>query len=141
MQYCRIDLSKTNYSLDDTCKLIINPDIDQLKAIYHTYCSYKNFASVVPLFEYQFTNVDSFIFGYYDNEKLVAFTLLRKLDKHNVENCQFAWDYNNPKLRIGIRSLKNECAIFKKWGYHYMYLGFHSEYKSQLDGYEIMGKL
>lgn len=96
----------------------------------------------MPLFEYQYKDINSDIYGYYNQENnLIAFTLIRKLDRINVENCQFAWDYENPELRLGIESLKNECAIYKKLGYTYMYLGYADEYKKQLDGFEILGPL
>ena len=32
---------------------------------------------------------------------------------------------------------KNECALYKRLGYEYYYLGEDSPYKSKLDGYEI----
>ena len=54
---------------------------------------------------------------------------------------QFAWDYANPKLRLGIESLKNECAVYKARGFNYLYLGLADEYKSQLDGFELLGRL
>jgi hypothetical protein len=142
MKYARIDLYKTNYDLLPTCKLIIEPDTLLLDTIFRKYCRYKKFDSVMPLFEYQYKDINSDIYGYYNQENnLIAFTLIRKLDRINVENCQFAWDYENPELRLGIESLKNECAIYKKLGYTYMYLGYADEYKKQLDGFEILGPL
>lgn len=141
MNFARIDLSKTNYKLLTNFKLIENPDITQLNDIFVKYCRYKKFTSVMPIFEYQYTDKLIDILGYYHEDKLVAFTLVRKLDKYNVENCQFAWDYNEPKLSLGIESLKNECAFYKTQGYHYMYLGQADEYKSKLQGYEILGIL
>jgi hypothetical protein len=141
MKYARVNLAKTNYSLLPTYRLIKYPDIELLNSIFQKYCDYKKFESVVPIFENQYRDVNTDIFGYYDKEELVAFTLVRRLDNINIENCQFAWDYKNPKLRLGIESLKNECAFYKKYGYRYMYLGLADTYKSELDGYEILGPL
>ena len=141
MKYARVDLRKTNYSLIPTYKLIKSPNIELLDTIFKQYCDYKRFESVVPVFENQYRDVNVDIFGYYDNQKLVAFTLVRRLDATNIENMQFAWDYANPKLRLGIESLKNECAHYKQYGYRYMYLGLADAYKSELDGYEIVGPL
>ena len=62
-------------------------------------------------------------------------------DDKNAECYQFAWDYKNPKLHLGIKSLRNECAIYKARGFVNYYLGFHSEYKAQIKGYEVLGPL
>ena len=95
----------------------------------------------MPLFDQQFQDVYTEIIGYFSNRKLVAFSLIKKYDLENVEALQFAWDYSNPKLRLGIESLKNECAVYKARGFKYLYLGQADEYKSQIDGYEVLGKL
>lgn len=95
----------------------------------------------MPLFDQQFRDPWNDILGYFSNRKLVAFSLIKRYDTKNAEALQFAWDYVNPKLRLGIESLKNECAIYKKQGYNYLYLGLADEYKSQIDGFEILGKL
>jgi hypothetical protein len=109
--------------------------------IYSKYCEHKQFSSVMPLFEQQFRDVSTEIIGYFSNRKLVAFSLIKLYDSDNVEALQFAWNYANPKLRLGIESLKNECAKYKARGYKYLYLGSADEYKSQIDGFEILGKL
>jgi hypothetical protein len=141
MKYARVNLAKTDYVLSPIYRLIKYPNIVLLDDIFKKYCDYKKFESVVPIFENQYRDVNTDIFGYYDRENLIAFTLVRRLDNHNVENCQFAWDYENPKLRLGIESLKNECAYYKKYGYKYMYLGLADDYKSEINGYEIVGPL
>jgi hypothetical protein len=141
MKYARVNLAKTSYSLLPTYRLIKYPNIELLNDIFKKYCDYKKFESVVPIFENQYRDVNTDIFGYYDKESLIGFTLIRRLDNYNVENCQFAWDYANPKLRLGIESLKNECAHYKAYGYKYMYLGLADDYKSEINGYEILGPL
>jgi hypothetical protein len=87
--------------------------------IYRQYCEHKQFDSVMPLFEQQFRDVGTEIVGYFSNRRLVAFSLIKLYDRDNAEAVQFAWDYANPKLRLGIESLKNECAIYKARGYKY----------------------
>lgn len=141
MLYARINLQNTNYSVMPTnWALIKNPDIEELSGIYKKYCQYKKFQSVMPIFPSEFTNVDNDIIGYYDNEQIVAFSLLRKYDKFNIEAVQFAWTYNNPKLQLGIQSLKHECALYKQLGYKFLYLGEADEYKSKINGFEILGE-
>ena len=144
MKYCRIDLAKTNYTAmsPTNCRYIVHEDMFlELFEIYRRYCEYKQFDSVMPLFEQQFRDVSTEIIGYFSNRKLVAFSLIRLYDKDNVEALQFAWDYANPKLRLGIESLKNECAIYKQRGFKYLYLGSADEYKQQLDGIEMLGPI
>ncbi len=144
MQYCRIDLSKTNYQElpDINCRYIVHESMyPECFEIYRKYCEYKQFSSVMPLFEQQFRDPWVDIVGYFSNRRLVAFSLIKRYDTKNADALQFAWDYANPRLRLGIESLKNECAIYKARGYEYLYLGLADEYKSQIDGFEILGKL
>ena len=140
MIYARINLSQTNYSTSTLdWQYLTNPDTDQLNTIYKQYCSYKKFASVMPIFDSEYLDPRNDIIGYFDNNNLVAFSLLRRYDSENVEAVQFAWTYSNPKQRLGILSLKQECAIYKRLGFKFLYLGEADEYKSQVDGFEILG--
>jgi hypothetical protein len=141
MKYARINLAKTNYCLINNQRYLYNFDITELNRIYYEYCNYKQFESVMPIFDLQYTDEHTDIIGYYDNNTLVAFSLVRTYDKDNAESLQFAWDYKNPKLRLGIESLKNECALYKARGFSYLYLGLADSYKSQIDGFELLGKL
>ena len=144
MKYCRIDLSKTNYAnmSSTNCRYIVHESMyPECFGIYRKYCEYKQFESVMPLFEQQFRDTMTEIIGYFSNRKLVAFSLIKFYDAKNAEAVQFAWDYANPKLRLGIESLKNECAVYKARGFNYLYLGLADEYKSQLDGFELLGRL
>jgi len=138
--YARIDLSQTNYSVLTNCKLLKNPNIDELNEIYKKYCRYKGFKSVMPMFDNDYLQND--IIGYYDEEdKLVAFSCIMIQDHESVEALQFAWDYETPKLHLGIKSLRNECAIYKNKGYRYLYLGEAHTYKKQIKGFEILGPI
>lgn len=138
MTYSRIDLSKTFYTELTNYKILISPDVDQLNLIYKKYCQYKKFMSVMPIFTSEYTDLFTDVIGYYDSNNLVAFSLIKKHDSINAECKQFAWDYENPRLRLGIRSLENECAIYKKLGFRYLYLGEAADYKSKFDGYELL---
>lgn len=139
--FSRINLSKTNYTELDSWAHIKRPDIDHLNEIYKKYCRYKKFASVKPIFKSEYLDPNSDVIGYYDNNQLVAFSIIKIYDAENIECLQFVWDYANPKLRLGIRSLENECALYKRLGYQYMYLGGADEYKAKIAGFEILGKL
>ena len=144
MKFCRINLSKTNYTTIKDTVFFVDPPIEKLQAIYKEYCRYKQFKSVMPLFDSQFLDISNTIIGYYnlnDRSDLVAFSIIREHDKQNVEAIQFAWNYKNPDQRWGIRSLEHECALYKQMGYKYLYLGLVDEYKAQFDGYEELGPI
>jgi hypothetical protein len=140
-QFARIDLSKTTYQPTVDWKYLCNPDIPALRDIYKTYCAYKQFASVMPLFDSQFTDPATDVIGYYDNKKLVAFSLMKRYDIKNVLASQFAWTYHNPKIRLGVESLKTECAIYREQGFQYLYLDQAHLYKQDLEGFELLGPL
>lgn len=139
MRYGRVCLEHTNYSLYSGAALISKPDKTSLRYIYAKYCEHKKFLSVEPLFDFDIDTSDTI--GYYDNCSLVAFTLVQRLDNESVRGIQFAWDYVNPKLRLGWIANYHECAYYKRLGYKYYYLGEHQSYKSRIDGYEILGVL
>jgi len=142
MIYARIDLEKTNYSSNIlNWQYLKNPDIDQLNLIYRKYCTHKKFKSVMPIFDLEYTDSSNDIIGYFDSDTLVAFSIIRKYDVNNIEAIQFAWTYHNPKLRLGIKSLEHECALYKKLGYKFLYLGEANEYISKIIGFEILGEL
>lgn len=134
--YARINLEKTKYKKIGSHEILLNPDPNQLKEIYYKYCNYHKFNSVMPLFDIEFK--ENTIIGYYDGDVLVAFSMIAEFDEHNAECYQFAWDYANPKLHLGIKSLRNECAIYKELGYKYLYIGGADEYKQKIDGFEVM---
>jgi hypothetical protein len=140
-QFARIDLSKTNYEPTVKWLYLREPDITQLNGIYRDYCKYKHFASVMPIFDSRYTDPMTDVIGYYDGEKLAAFSLIRRYDNKNALCDQFAWNYNNPKLRLGIETLKTECAIYKAQGFEYLYLEQAHLYKSEIAGFEILGPL
>lgn len=140
-QFARINLSQTTYKPTVDWYYITQPDIAQLNNIYRTYCTYKHFASVMPIFDSQYTDSSTDIIGYRDRNELVAFSLMKRYDDHNVLASQFAWTYHNPKTRLGIESLKTECAIYRERGFQYLYLDQAHLYKQDLEGFEILGAL
>lgn len=140
-QFARIDLSKTTYKATVSWEYLREPNIPQLKDIYRTYCIYKHFASVMPLFDSQFTDPATDVIGYREDGHLVAFSLMKRYDNHNVLASQFAWTYHNPRTRLGVESLKTECAIYRERGFEYLYLDQAHLYKQGLDGFEILGAL
>jgi len=140
-QFARIDLSKTNYESTVKWEYLHEPDIPKLNTIYRDYCKYKHFASVMPIFDSRYTDPMTDVIGYYDQDRLVAFSLIRRYDKENALCDQFAWNYNNPLLRLGIETMKTECAIYKDRGYKFLYLEQAHLYKSEIQGFELLGPL
>lgn len=141
MKFGRINLAKTNYKQMDRYIIFIDPPVERLQKIYQQYCQYKKFDSVMPLFASQLLDESSDVFGYYNNDKLVAFSIVKRHDDKNAESVQFAWNYSDPKLRLGIQSLEHECAYYKEQGFDYLYLGNANEYKQQLNGFELLGPI
>lgn len=142
MKFCRIKLLETNYSpmkFGEEWNYILDRNTDQLNSIYQEYCRYKKFDSVMPIFDLQYLDSSVDLIGYYDNTNLVAWDMIRIYDSKNVEALQFAWNYQNPDLRLGIESLKNACAIYKQRGFEYLYLGTSAKYKQDISGYEELG--
>ena len=140
-QFARVDLSKTNYKINVKWEYLGEPDIAKLNSIYRDYCKYKHFASVMPIFDSRYTDPMTDVIGYYDGDKLAAFSLIRRYDKENALCDQFAWNYNNPRLRLGIETMKTECAIYRARGFKYLYLEQAHLYKSEIAGFEILGPL
>jgi hypothetical protein len=140
MKFARIDLSKTNYKQISNWNYLASPNITKLNEIYIKYCRYKKFKSVMPIFDSQYTDPQTDLLGYYSNDgELIAFSMIRKYDRYNAECVQFAWDYSDPKIRLGIETMKHECALYKNRGFRYLYLGGADEYKKEIDGFELLG--
>jgi hypothetical protein len=140
-QFARIRLSETNYQESVSWKYIRNPDTTALNKIYRDYCIHKKFASVMPIFDSQYTDLKSDVIGYYDNQELVAFSIIKLYDQRNALCYQFAWNYHNPKKRLGIATLQTECAIYKTRNFDYLYVDQAHLYKHALDGFEILGPM
>ena len=63
-QFARIDLSKNTDQIAVKWAYLRTPDIAVLNDIYRTYCIYKHFASVMPIFDSQYTDQDTDVIGY-----------------------------------------------------------------------------
>ena len=137
--FARINLSKTMYRPTVEWEYLREPNIAQLQDIYRTYCIYKHFASVMPLFDSQFTDTATDVIGYREDGERVAFSLMKRYDDKNVLASQFAWTYHNPRTRLGVESLKTECAIYRDRGFEYLYLDQAHLYKQGLEGFELLG--
>lgn len=143
-QFARINLAKTEYRecVDWAYIRVFHDDmIKQLDEIYRVYCKYKKFSSVLPMFHARYTDPMTDVIGYFDKNKMVAFSLIKRYDDHNAECAQFAWTYHNPQLRLGIETIKTECAIYRQRGFQYLYLEQAHLYKQEIDGFEILGPM
>lgn len=142
-QFARIDLAKTNYTASVTWQQLAptEANITACLEIYHRYCLHRRFASVMPMFASRFQDPMADILGYYDQDQLVAFSLIRRFDAENAQCDQFAWTYHRPRLRLGIESMKTECAIYRQRGFRYLYLEQAHAYKSEIAGFELLGPI
>lgn len=143
-QFARIDLSRADYQPTVSWRYITSRDtkvLDELNEIYRTYCIYKRFASVMPMFPSRYCDPMADVIGYYDQDQMVAWSLIRRFDQHNALCDQFAWTYHNPRLRLGIETMKTECAIYRARGFHYLYLEQAHLYKQEIAGFEILGPM
>lgn len=142
LDFCRLNLRQTDYQPIQYWKVLEKHEVDvyMMTDIYRDYCNYKNYTSVLPIFDSQWFDKDNDVFLYYDVNRLpVAWSLCRRYDSTNVESIQFAWDYKNPRLRLGIKSLETECWYYRDKGFKYLYLGTIDEYKTKLQGFERLG--
>ena len=143
-QFARVDLARTAYTPTVPWRYITDlstATLNQLDNIYRAYCDHKRFASVMPMFHSRYLDPMADIIGYYDQDQLVAWSLIRRFDDHNALCDQFAWTYHDPRTRLGIETLKTECAIYRDRGFKYLYLEQAHLYKSEIDGFEILGPL
>lgn len=140
-QFGRIDLHETRYVSDLAWERLDPVPVNDVQRVYRDYCLHKHFLSVMPLISGRLTAPDTEIIGYRDRDRLVAWSMYRIWDEENVLSDHFAWDYRNPRLRMGIRSIENECAIYRDRGYRWMYFEVVEPYMLDIQGFEILGPL
>jgi hypothetical protein len=140
-QFGRINLQLTDYEPNLDCCVLDPVPVDDVLSVYRDYCAHKHFLSVMPMIPGRLTAADTEIIGYHDNARLVAWSMYRIWDSENILSDHHAWDYRNPRLRLGQRSLENECAIYRDRGFRYMYFESIEPYLLDLQGFEILGKL
>ena len=142
-EFARIDLARTQYTESVTWNYLSKSDymIEKCQEIYRAYCAHKQFASVMPMFPARIRDPMADVLGYYSGGNLVAFSLIRRFDDHNALCDQFAWTYHEPRLRLGIETMKTECAIYRDRGFRYLYLEQAHLYKQEITGFEILGAI
>lgn len=132
----RVNLNKTNYKTIEF-KLLTSEHFTECEQIYKDYIQYKNFDSIYPIYIEDWDRAT--IFGYYDNDELTAWSCYMVYPSKSTAHAdQFAWNYKNPKLKLGYKSLRSECAYFKSIGYDYLILGDMYSYKQEMQGFEII---
>lgn len=135
---CRINLKQCSYKQIPFI-LLSQDDFPQCEKIYKDYVRRNNIEHPYPIFEEEWNNDNIDILGYYDNDKLVAWSLIYKFpSKQTVVADQFAWNYENPKLKLGYKSIRSECAYYKSQSFNYFVLGDYDKYKQELQGFEMI---
>jgi len=140
-QFGRIDLQQTTYVPDLQAEILDPVPINDVLRVYRDYCLHKHFQSVMPMVPSRLTAPGTEIIGYQHHGRLVAWSMYRLWDDDNILSDHFAWDYRDPRLRLGIRSIENECAIYRSRGYRWMYFESVEPYMLDLQGFEIMGPM
>ena len=140
-QFGRIRLEVTNYVIELDHEMLDPVPIDDVLRVYRDYCTHKHFQSVMPMLPGRLTAPDTEIVGYRDHDRLVAWSMYRIWDQENILCDHHAWDYRNPRLRLGRRSLENECAIYRDRGYRFMYFESVAPYMLDLQGFETLGPI
>ena len=138
-QFGRIDLEATTYTADLECKILDPVPVAEVQRVYREYCLHKHFYSVMPMIAGRLTARDTEIVGYHNHHRLIAWSMYRIWDSENVLSDHFAWDYRDPRLRLGIRSAQNECAIYRERGFRWMYFESVEPYMLDMEGFEILG--
>lgn len=139
MKFGRIDLTKTTYSVTLDAQLLNPVPIDDINRVYKAYCLHKKFKSIMPMIPGRFSVPGTEVFGYYKQDRLIAWSMYRIWDNRSVVIDHHAWDYSNPSLRLGLKSLQNECAIYRNRGYQFMYFESFEPYMFKLQEFEILG--
>ena len=128
-----ISNSKISYKIIDIPK-----SLSKYEDIQKKYMKKKKFKMNYPLnLDTKYYTKDKKIQEVYYNDKLIALSIFRI--KPYFLALVFFWDYNDPKLQIGYRSLYNQILLAKKYGYTYFYLGTiydkSSLWKTKLNGF------
>ena len=140
-QFGRINLAATTYQQDLDAELLDPVPVDDVLKVYRDYCTHRRFQSVMPMIPGRLTAPNTEIWGYRNTSKLVAWSMYRVWDHANILSDHFAWDYREPRLRLGIRSIETECAIYRARDYQWMYFESVKPYMLDLQGFEIMGPI
>ena len=107
-QFGRINLQETNYQMNLQWDYLKHENIEKCNQIYKAYCKHRQFQSVLPMVNERYIDPNTDVVCYFDENNLIAWSMIRRWNEKSVLADQFAWDYKNPKLRLGINSIKNE---------------------------------
>ena len=140
-QFGRINLDQTTYHIDLDWQILRPVPVNEVLRVYRDYCVHKHFQSVIPMIPGRLTDAATEIIGYHDRGRLVAWSMYRVWDQENILSDHFAWDYRDPRLRLGIRSIENECAIYRGRGFRWMYFESVEPYMLDLQGFETLGAM
>jgi hypothetical protein len=140
-QFGCINLQQTQYESDLDWQYLDPVPVPDVLRVYRDYCTHKHFQSVIPMIPGRLTAPDTEIIGYHDQGRLVAWSMYRIWDSENILSDHFAWDYRDPRSRLGIRSIKNECAIYRDRGLRRMFFESVEPYMLDLEGFEILGAM
>jgi hypothetical protein len=141
-QFGRIFLPSTGYAQQVNGVVLDPVPVKEVLRVYREYCLHRHFQSVIPMVPGRLTASDTEVIGYHDAAgKLIAWSMYRIWDSESILSDHFAWDYRDPRLRLGIRSIENECAIYRDRGYRWMYFESVEPYMLDLEGFEIMGPM
>lgn len=140
-QFGRIDLQQTQYTSGLDWQLLDPVPVAEVQQVYRDYCAHKAFRSVMPMLPARLTRPGTEIIGYRDQGQLVAWSMYQIWGDDAVLSDHFAWNYRNPRLRLGILSIENECAIYRDRGYRWMYFEAVEPYMLDLQGFEILGPI
>ena len=133
---CWVNLQKTKYKTIDF-KLLDDSHFTECEELYKGYIQYKDFNSIYPIYREDWTR--GTVFGYYDNNELAAWSCYYVYPSKKIVHAdQFAWNYKNPRLKLGYKSLRSECAYFREQGFNYLILGDMYSYKQEMQGFEII---
>jgi arginyl-tRNA--protein-N-Asp/Glu arginylyltransferase len=116
-------------------------DFEKIYNIYLAYCKYKDFGDVKSYTKFieRYKNDILKYLCYYDDGNLVAYCMVEFLGGQMYSH-QFCWNYENPKLSLGIVSQIKEVELAKERNIDYVYIGGISEnfglYKTKFAGFE-----
>ena len=140
-QFGRVDLAATSYCVSMDWRLLNPVPMDEVMQVYHEYCHYRHFQSVIPIIPGRFSIPGTEVIGYHEQDKLIAWSMYRIWDQENIVIDQHAWDYSKPEQKIGLRSLHNECALYRGRGFRWMYFESVEPYMLDIEGFEILGEI
>lgn len=134
----RCDLTQITYQVMSAAEILDPVPRAEIDHIYSAYCLHRGFRKY---FEVDGGFPNDIYMGYRDTAgDLVAWSKLRPYSPQALETVLFAWDYRDPDLRLGLRTLEHELAWARDRGYRWVYMGPGYErvnrYKANVEGFE-----